>query len=158
MKLLLVQHGEAKSEKEDPKRPLTDRGRAEVHKVAQFLEKAGVEIDQLWHSSKARAKETAQIIADTLKVEELCEETEGLTPNDPVEPIVKRIDQLRPEDEIENLMIVSHLPLLQKLSSILLLGPSAGTLVQFHLGGAVCIERQNRGAWQFVWAIVPELL
>jgi phosphohistidine phosphatase len=158
VKLYLVQHGEAKSEKEDPKRPLTDRGRAEVLKVARFLEKAGVEIDQIWHSGKARAKGTAQMIAETLKVEELCEELEGLTPNDPAEPIVKRIDQIKPEDEIENLMIVSHLPLLQKLSSTLLSGPSAGTLVQFHMGGVVCLERQNRGAWQFVWAVVPELL
>jgi broad specificity phosphatase PhoE len=35
MRLYLVQHGEAKSEAEDPDRPLTDRGAAYVREVAK---------------------------------------------------------------------------------------------------------------------------
>ena len=34
MKLYLVQHGEAKSKAEDPQRPLTERGREDVARVA----------------------------------------------------------------------------------------------------------------------------
>ena len=33
MRLYLVQHGEAKSEEEDPDRPLTDRGASDVRRV-----------------------------------------------------------------------------------------------------------------------------
>ncbi len=34
MELYLVQHGEAKSKAEDPQRPLTQRGREDVARVA----------------------------------------------------------------------------------------------------------------------------
>ena len=158
MKLYLIQHGEAKTEKENPERPLTERGRGDVLKVAQFLAQTNIEIDRIWHSNKKRAIETAEIIADALKVEELCEGREGLAPNDPVEGVAKEINQITPEDEIENLMIVGHLPFLQKLASLLLTGSDAQTSVQFHQGGTVCIERLNQGPWQFVWAIPPDLL
>ena len=36
MRLLLVQHGEAVPESEDPDRPLSARGRAEIEAVAAF--------------------------------------------------------------------------------------------------------------------------
>jgi phosphohistidine phosphatase len=35
MWLYLVQHGQAKTEEEDPERPLTDRGAADVGRVAE---------------------------------------------------------------------------------------------------------------------------
>ena len=35
MKLYLMQHGEAQPEEQDPARPLTDRGRAEVEPVVR---------------------------------------------------------------------------------------------------------------------------
>lgn len=37
MHLYLIQHGDAKSEQEDPARPLSDKGRRDVEKVAGFL-------------------------------------------------------------------------------------------------------------------------
>ena len=158
MKLYLVQHGEATTEKENPERPLTERGRSDVLKVAKFLKAEDVEIDHIWHSTKTRAIETAKIIADTLNIEELCEKREGLTPNDPVEPVIDQIKRLKPEDEIENLMIVGHLPFLQKLASYFLAASPQAALVEFRQGGVVCIEQQNQGPWQFAWAVHPDLL
>jgi phosphohistidine phosphatase SixA len=35
--LYLVQHGDAKSEAEDPERPLTERGRSDVARLAALL-------------------------------------------------------------------------------------------------------------------------
>ena len=37
MRVYLVQHGESKSEEEDPQRRLTDKGIGEVQNVANFL-------------------------------------------------------------------------------------------------------------------------
>ncbi len=42
MALYLVQHGAAKSESEDPVRPLTEEGRRVVERVAEFLVARGV--------------------------------------------------------------------------------------------------------------------
>ena len=54
MKLYLVQHGEAKSKAEDPQRPLTERGREDVARVATFATKAGSQVRQIRHSGKRR--------------------------------------------------------------------------------------------------------
>ena len=66
MKLYLVQHGEAKSEKEDPDRSLTDRGTAEIRAVAEAAKRAGLKPAQIYHSGKTRAQQTADILADAL--------------------------------------------------------------------------------------------
>ncbi|HXV28455.1 MAG TPA: phosphohistidine phosphatase SixA [bacterium] len=158
MRLYLVQHGEAASESESPKRPLTEDGKAAVMKSARFIRQDGVEVDRIWHSTKLRAVQTAEIFAGELQIRELCEKREGIHPNDPVEPIAKEINALRPEDEIEDLMIVGHLPFLQKLASTLLSGDSSHEWVRFRQGGIVCLERENHGPWQLTWAVVPDLL
>ena len=59
MRLYLVQHGEAKSKTEDPQRPLTERGREDVARVAAFAASAGLQVGQIRHSGKRRAEETA---------------------------------------------------------------------------------------------------
>ena len=158
MKLYLVQHGEAAAESENPKRPLTEQGKMDVKKVAHFLDQDGVEVDRIWHSAKTRAIQTAEIFAEALHIKELCQEQEGLNPNDSVDPVLKKIIGIKPEDEIENLMIVGHLPFLQKLASSLLSGEPPQELIQFHQGGVVCLEKLDEGPWQFVWAVIPDLL
>ena len=45
MRVYLVQHGQAKSEEEDPQRGLTDKGIGEVEKVADFLRPLELRID-----------------------------------------------------------------------------------------------------------------
>ena len=45
MRLYLVQHGQSKSEEEDPQRRLTDKGIGEVQKVADFLRPLGFAVD-----------------------------------------------------------------------------------------------------------------
>ncbi len=39
MKLYLIQHGEAKTEKEDPERSLTERGEEEVKRVSEVAKR-----------------------------------------------------------------------------------------------------------------------
>jgi phosphohistidine phosphatase len=145
------------TEQENPKRPLTEEGRADVLKVAKFLESSGIEIDSIWHSKKTRAVETAEILAQALGVKELCEAHEGLGPTDPIDETIKRIQKITPEDEIEALMIVGHLPFHQKLAAFFLTGNPSAEMIQFHQGGVVCIEQQNKGPWRFVWSVIPDL-
>src|ERR671919_59444 len=61
VRLYLVQHGEAKSEAEDPDRPLTDRGADQVRQVATLAGAAGlVMVERVVHSGKTRARQTAE--------------------------------------------------------------------------------------------------
>ena len=63
MKLFLVQHGEARAKDADPDRPLSEKGREDIKKTAEFLKKTGQKPDLIWHSSKTRAIQSAEIIS-----------------------------------------------------------------------------------------------
>lgn len=69
MRLYLVQHGEAKKEEEDPLRPLSERGREDVQRVAKYVEKLDIKASIIFHSGKLRAKQTAEILAEKLNIE-----------------------------------------------------------------------------------------
>src|SRR3989454_7116617 len=52
MDCYLVQHGEAKPEQEDPARPLTDRGRRDVERVAHAAGRSGVSVAEIVRSEE----------------------------------------------------------------------------------------------------------
>lgn len=153
MRLYLVRHGEAVSEEVDPRRPLSPTGRLDVQKLGRFLRRAKLKVDPIWHSGKARALETAQILGEALSVKDAPLARQGLAPLDPIEPIES---QLRKTEE--DLMIVGHLPFLGKLASSLLTGsPSLGVL-SFQAAGVACLERVEEGSWCLEWMVSPELV
>lgn len=153
MRLYLVQHGEATSEEIDPNRPLTEKGRQDVARTAEFLRASSIKIDIILHSTKTRAVETAQILAEAILPKEGTEQREDLTPNDPVD---KLFDELNTENR--DLMVVGHLPFLGKLASLALAGSGSSEIVGFKQAGVVCLERKEDKNWQLVFAVTPDLL
>ena len=63
MKLYLAQHGEACTKDIDPERPLTDQGREDIERLAEFLARAGIEVARVIDSGKLRAAQTADLLA-----------------------------------------------------------------------------------------------
>jgi len=63
MPLYLVRHGEAYSETVDPDRSLTERGKAIVADMAQMAASLNLPVSQVRHSTKIRARETADIFS-----------------------------------------------------------------------------------------------
>src|SRR3954469_7788108 len=110
MRVYLVRHGEAKSEDVDPDRHLTDDGADAVERIARDAVKdSGVRPARIVHSAKARARQTAQIWAGLVGAE--VSEAEGLSPND--DPAVWAT---RLQDEPDDVMLVGHLPHLERLA------------------------------------------
>ena len=158
MYLYLVQHGEAMSEAEDPERPLTERGRNEVSRVARFLEQQRVQPNVVRHSGKRRAEQTAAILADALAPTIPAVAVPGLSPNDPVEAIAAALD-----DESAAVMLVGHMPFMARLAGYLLTGDANRHVVRFRMGGVVCLAREDSGSgasrqWVVAWMVTPELL
>jgi len=147
MELYLVQHGEAKKEEEDPERPLTTKGKTEVGHVAARAAKL-IKLTAVKHSPKLRAKQTADIFAGHLHASSV--EIEGLKPLDDPEVAKKMI-----EAQNENLMLVGHLPHMNKLASLLLTGDKEADVVSFTKGAVVCLEKEER--WRVKWILTPEL-
>jgi hypothetical protein len=99
MDIYLVQHGEARPEVEDPERSLTDRGEETVCKVAAWAARAGLRVDQIRHSGKRRAEQTAAILADLLRPIQGMVAVTGLAPNDDVKPVAETL-WTKPRDRL----------------------------------------------------------
>ena len=117
MLLYLVQHGQAKSEQDDPARPLTDRGVEDVQRVTAWLEPLRPAVPTVWHSRKKRAAQTAEILVAALAGPPKVIQRDGLAPKDDVAPVRKELAAAQ-----DNVMIVGHMPFLSKLTSALVAG------------------------------------
>jgi phosphohistidine phosphatase len=153
MRVYLVQHGESKSEEEDPQRRLTDKGIGEVQKVAKFLRPLKLAVDAIWHSGKARAQQTGELLAEAVGARDRVVQREGLGPKDQVATIKEALQQTG-----DDVMIVGHLPFLDKLVAVLVTGSEENEIVEFRFGSVVCIERRDDGKWKVAWMIRPPLL
>ena len=72
MELYFLRHGEADWpdwKKSDDERPLTKRGKKEMHEVAAFLVRLKVQPDLILTSPLPRAAQTAEIAAEHLECE-----------------------------------------------------------------------------------------
>jgi phosphohistidine phosphatase len=152
MKLYLVQHAKAASEQIDPQRGLTEEGHCEIQKVAAFIKPLNLCVDYLWHSGKKRAAQTAEILAEAIKVKTQTARG-GLGPTDDVKAF---------KDEVVSaggdIMVVGHLPFLSKLASLLLAGDESVNTVAFKNAGIVCLDRSKENHWQIDWMVIPAIL
>jgi phosphohistidine phosphatase len=112
MWLYLVQHGQAKTEAEDRERPLTDRGAADVRRVAEVAAAAGITTGRICHSGKTRARQTAEAWGHVLGAP--VEFAEALAPRDDPSTWAKQV-----ATDTGDLMLVGHMPHLGRLAGVL---------------------------------------
>lgn len=153
MKLYLVQHGTACAKEDNPERPLSDVGRADVERLAAFLEQAGVRVGRVIHSGKLRAEQTAQCLAAAVAPGVAIESSGIINPND--NP--KAFDWQSGSWDHDTL-VVGHLPFMAKLVAHLVVGDENRPVAAFQPGSMVCLEREDGSDWQINWMIRPELL
>jgi len=151
VRLYLMQHGEAKPEAEDPERSLTVRGEEETQKISGAAKRLGIRPSRIYHSGKKRAKQTAGIISKALGLSPQI--SKGLSPNDDVRPWIERISR-----EAKDLMIVGHLPFLEKLASSLVCGDEGLKAVLFRYSAILCLEKKEPGRWAVDWLLKPEMV
>ena len=138
MLLYLVRHGEAKREDEDPERGLTDNGMRHARRMGEFLAFMDVSLDVVVHSTKKRAAETAQALTESIRPTAGIREEKGLSPNDTA--------------------IVGHLPFLDRLLGLLVLGDAGRTIIDFRPAGTVCLKPSGEGRWLIAWVLGPEVI
>ena len=141
MKLYLVRHGQAMQGLVDRERVLSAEGRREAGTLAQYLLRTGVNVSQIWHSGKARARETAEILREDGQLSETISERTGLSPNDSVDGLVHEL-----EVEHDDLCVVSHLPFVSTLASTLVTGGDAAAW-SFQTCAMLSLEREGSGRW-----------
>ncbi len=148
MVVYLVHHGDAVAPDVDPQRPLSERGRADVQRMALEAARFGARPAAIWHSGKLRARQTAEAfrrecnpLADFVAVR-------GLQPEDPPDWIRDRLLA-----ESGDIMIVGHMPHLPRLLR-LLKDPAGqgGPDGAFPPHGVVALQKDERG-WTEQWRV-----
>ena len=149
MALYLVRHGEYVPERINPDCPLSDRGLVEVARMAALASDKEIELTKIFHSGKKRALQTAIILKEYLKPLFGLDQTRGLNPNDDIFYIFGLIEKAK------NIMIVGHLPFLEKLASYLVTGDEEESAVQFPTAGIVCLVKDTKEKWEIKWTLMP---
>jgi phosphohistidine phosphatase len=150
--VLLVRHGDAKSTEEDPIRPLSVTGRQQAERMASWLCRLDPEIEEIRHSAKARARETAEILANRMGLSPArMRKVPALTPNGDVEQVARDL-----EGADRSIMLVGHLPFMARLASRLATGDPDRLGFAFAKAGVVVLARVA-GDWQLVAVLSPEM-
>jgi len=152
MKLYLVQHADALSKDLDPARPLSPKGQQDAVNMAVWLKKANIEVDEVVHSGKLRADQTAIALSMAVKAEESPVQLDGLGSNDSTDHLLHAA-QIAGGD----LMVVSHMPFVARMASRCLTGSEDGVVIAFEPGSVLCLERID-DAWVENWLMRPSLL
>jgi phosphohistidine phosphatase len=142
MNLYLMRHGIAVTADQpgtqsDSERPLTPKGIKRMRRAARGLRRLGISFDAILTSPLVRARQTAEIVADTLGLEAQLEEISELAPDSSVDHLVSGLTRFQ---DREHVLLVGHQPLLGHIFSFLISGKNVNLAVEFKKGGLCRIE------------------
>ena len=152
MDLYLIRHGEAYSSEERFERPLNERGKNDVSLIAKHLKDSNIQVENIFHSEKVRAIETAEIIADALNLTNKLAVMTSLDPDNEIFDLIGAVHELH-----YNTIMVGHLPNIALLSSFLITGNINKSPISFSTATAARFEYQN-DIWTLKWSIDPASL
>jgi phosphohistidine phosphatase len=162
MKLYLLRHGDA-VEHGDPRykendRPLTPKGIQRTKQLAHVLREMEITFDAVLSSPLTRARETAEILARGMKLQDNMRFSEHLAPSGNMEELVHQINTIRPAPK--NVVLVGHEPYLSGFTSLLCTG--APGLPMVFKKGALCrlqVEVLSVGKCAMLdWLLQPRVI
>ena len=161
MDVYLVRHGQAVDATVDPARPLSRQGQHEVQAVAAHLarlKRAAIAhpISEIEHSGKTRAEQTARILGHALAGNASITVSSALAPNDDPRIVAERLNEGRSEDRA--IMLVGHLPHLERLIGLLLYGDSNAAPVRLTTTAVAALSWHRRDGWALDWLLADGLL
>lgn len=150
MPLYLMRHAENINAQQNPKKPLSKQGILQAKSIANQAKHYIPELNQIIHSNKERAIQTAQ----TFK-----------TIFNPSIPMTTSTD-LSPEAEAQhwhsillpeqNDLLIAHLPFLDRLIALLVTNNEDALIAQFDNASLFCLEKNTQTkTWSILWALKP---
>ncbi len=152
MSLYLVQHGLSLGKDKDPEKGLSEEGIKTTKMITQVAKSYKVEVKGIHHSPKKRARQTAELMSDVFLPQVDIQEKPGLLPLDDVWLLA---GNLATSDQ---LMLVGHLPFMERLCSLLVTGTPEYLIFKFQNSGIVCLDQQEGSPFWFIkWALMPNI-
>ncbi|MHA2063456.1 MAG: phosphohistidine phosphatase SixA [Candidatus Thorarchaeota archaeon] len=150
--IYLVRHADAEF---NPPRKITEKGYQETEKISRYVSShLRIEVDQIIHSGKTRAEETAQVLGNHIKPANGIVRGDNLKPNDDVGIWLERLANTE-----KDVMIVGHLPFLNNLAYCLIVGTTSPVedKIGFRTSSIACLTKQEEG-WSLKWMITPDMI
>jgi phosphohistidine phosphatase len=152
MALYLVQHGKCHSKEQDPHKGLSDLGRQQTERIATVAADYKVPVSRVAHSGKLRAQQTAEIFVDALKPQNGMQAISGIAPLDDVASFAGSLTL------DEELMLVGHLPFMEKMIAFLVTGQEQPAIFQMQNSGIVSIDADPRTGKPIIqWTLMPQI-
>ncbi len=163
MNIFILRHGIAVERgtegfEKDSERPLTGKGERQLRESAAAMKRMKLRFDLILSSPYERARRTAEIVADELKLKKCLKLSDALKSESNPETIVGEMSRLNPAPE--NLLLVGHEPYLSHLISQLVSG-NGGLAMDFKKGGLCKLDVQKldgKARAQLVWLLTPKLM
>ncbi|MGD0251513.1 MAG: phosphohistidine phosphatase SixA [Verrucomicrobiota bacterium] len=139
----------------DSERQLTPKGKRQLRQTAAAMKKMGLRFDLILSSPYLRAKQTAEIVAESLKLKQQLRFSNALAPDGSPKNLIRQLNELKPVPE--NVLLVGHEPYLSSLISLLTTGHT-DLMMDFKKGGLCKLEAgklsHDRCA-TLVWLFTP---
>jgi phosphohistidine phosphatase len=159
LELYLIRHGVAAERGEefpdDSKRPLTSDGIARLRKEAKALDELGVQFDQLLTSPLVRARQTADVFAETMKSKPPIAIIDALTPAGSPAAVIQDLGKYMRKASIA---LVGHEPNMGELAAYLI---GAKVPLPFKKGAICRIDFSvfpPKGKGALCWFVTPRML
>lgn len=160
MKLIISRHGEAENNSItglDKDRPLSDKGRADILKMSQFIKHTPLKVNRIYHSPYLRTCQTADIYAESLGIIDHIEPLSDLAPAGDSSNMLSSFCKFSNSDTI---LVVGHNPDVSYLVAKLVMNEALASSFVFCPGATVAINvaREKLCKGQLVWMVSPDFL
>lgn len=161
MNIYIIRHAIAIDEGtegfEDSERPLTDNGRKKMRQIARGLRALGVGVDLIISSPYVRARETADVLADVLRMKQKAAISENLLPLGDPDLLISEINE---KYSVDSIAIVGHEPNLSTLTG-LLISENAKVSMTYKKGGVCKLttdDLHHSRTATLEWLLTPKML
>ncbi|HEY1788732.1 MAG TPA: phosphohistidine phosphatase SixA [Verrucomicrobiae bacterium] len=163
MNIFILRHGIAVERgtegfERDSERPLTGKGKSQLRRSAGAMKRMKLRFDLVLSSPYKRARQTAEIVAEELKLKKRVRLSDTLKSENDPETMIAEIAKLKPVPE--NLLLVGHEPYLSHLISLLVSG-DGNLAIDFKKGGLCKLEMEKSGGArnaQLSWLLTPRVM
>lgn len=159
LELYLIRHGVAAERgddyPDDSKRPLTNGGISRLRKEAKALDELGGALDHIITSPLVRARQTADIFAESLKSKPSVSQSDALAPAGTSSAVIQELAKHMRKGRIA---LVGHEPNLGELAGRLI---GARMPLEFKKGAICRIDFEvfpPKGIGQLRWFVTPRML
>jgi phosphohistidine phosphatase len=121
----------------DADRPLIPKGKRQLRQIARAMQNLDLHFNLILSSPFLRARQTAEIVAKSLRLKKRLAFSDELTPGGDSKALIRQLNELKPASE--DVLLVGHEPYLSRLISQLISGGS-DMGIDFKKGGLCKLE------------------